>query len=89
MKDLRVVKGVSRQDKIRNESIRDELGMRSVLQKIEENQLKWFGYLIRIDEIRQVKIIWQAKEQKKRARGRPRKTWNDEVASILKSMGLS
>nr|CAH7736536.1 unnamed protein product [Callosobruchus chinensis] len=89
MKYLRVVKGVTRRDKIRNEVIRSELGVKSVLQKIEETQLKWFGHLVRMDVTRPVKMVWQAREQRKRGRGRPRKTWNDTVASILKSRGLS
>nr|CAH7736900.1 unnamed protein product [Callosobruchus chinensis] len=89
MKYLRGVKGVTRRDKIRNEVIRSELGVKSVLQKIEENQLKWFGHLVRMDVTRPVKMVWQAREQRKRGRGRPRKTWNDTVASILKSRGLS
>ncbi|CAH2018523.1 unnamed protein product [Acanthoscelides obtectus] len=44
MKYLRAVKGVARKERqIRNEVIREELGVESVLQRIEDNQLKWFG----------------------------------------------
>lgn len=33
---------------------------------------------------RPVKLVWQAKVQKTKTRGRPRKTWNDEIEQILK-----
>nr|CAH7719228.1 unnamed protein product [Callosobruchus chinensis] len=62
MKYLRGVKGVTRRDKIRNEVIRSELGVKPVLQKIEENQLKWFGHLVRMDVTRPVTMVWQARE---------------------------
>nr|CAH7719235.1 unnamed protein product [Callosobruchus chinensis] len=58
MKYLRGVKGVTRREKIRNEVIRSELGVKSVLQKIEENQLKWFGHLVWMDVTRPVKMVW-------------------------------
>ncbi|CAH2013124.1 unnamed protein product [Acanthoscelides obtectus] len=51
MKYLRAVR-VTRKDKIRNEVIREELGVESVLQRIEENQLKWFGHLVRMKDTR-------------------------------------
>ncbi|KAK4880498.1 hypothetical protein RN001_008644 [Aquatica leii] len=79
MKYLRRVKGVTRLDRIKNEIVREELKVVSVLDKIEEQQLKWFGHLCRVNEERPVKNIWEAKTIGKRTRGRPRKTWNDEI----------
>ncbi|CAH2019842.1 unnamed protein product [Acanthoscelides obtectus] len=89
MKYLRAVKGVARKDKIRNEVIREELGVESVLQRIEDNQLKWFGHLVRMKDTRPVKLIWEASVQQKTARGRPKKTWKDGLAKILKNRGIS
>ncbi|CAH2001210.1 unnamed protein product, partial [Acanthoscelides obtectus] len=61
VKYLRAVKGVTRKVKIRNEVIREELGVESVLQRIEENQLKWFGHLARMKDTRPVKLIREAR----------------------------
>lgn len=84
MKFLRAVKGVTRRDRIRNEQIREELEVESIHSVIERNQLKWFGHINRMQQKRQVKQVWEAKVQNKRGKGRPKKTWNGEVAMILK-----
>lgn len=89
MRYLRKVAGVKRTDKLRNEYIRDNLKTKPLKSKIEERKLKWAGHLIRMDNTRQVKKIWEAKKIGKNRRGRPRKTWNNSVAEILKSKGKS
>ncbi|CAH1995633.1 unnamed protein product [Acanthoscelides obtectus] len=43
MKYLRRVKGVTEMDKIRNETIRTEIEIESVLEHIEMKQLRWWG----------------------------------------------
>nr|CAH7728866.1 unnamed protein product [Callosobruchus chinensis] len=45
MKSLRKIKGVTRADRLRNEDIRNELGVEPVWSLIERNQLKWFGHM--------------------------------------------
>uniref|UniRef100_A0A1Y1M0F5 Reverse transcriptase domain-containing protein n=2 Tax=Photinus pyralis TaxID=7054 RepID=A0A1Y1M0F5_PHOPY len=87
MKYLRRVKGITRMDRIRNEAVREELEIESIIDMTEKQKLKWFGHICRMDNDRQVKRIWESGVQKKRTRGRPKKTWNDEVAAILKRKG--
>lgn len=84
MKFLRAIKGITRRDRVRNEIVREELKIEPILKHIERSQLKWFGHVCRMNDKRQVKTIWQTKATGTRRRGRPRKTWNDEVAAILK-----
>lgn len=87
MKYLRRTKGITRRDRIRNTEIRAELGVAPVQEKIEEKQLQWLGHLIRMDNDRQVKQVWEARSSSKRARGRPRESWNNAVGKILKRKG--
>ena len=89
MKYLRRVLGKTRRDRIRNDVIRNELEVKPIIQKIEEQQLKWLGHLTRMNNNRPTKQVWEAKPQKAKKRGRPKKTWNDEIANILKSRGTS
>ena len=83
MKYLRRIKGVTRRDRVRNEVVRQELKVEPILKKIYK-QLKWFGHLMRMNDSRPVKKVWQARMTGKRKRGRPRKTWTNSIANILK-----
>ena len=44
MKFLQKLKGVTKLDKIRKNTIRDSLNMESLLVRIERSQLRWFGH---------------------------------------------
>lgn len=87
MKYLRRVKGITRRNRIRNELVREELEIEPVNNIIVKQKLKWFGHMCRMSNNRQVKRIWEAGIHKSKTRGRPKKTWNDEVAVALKKKG--
>ena len=74
MKYLRRIKGITRRDRVRNEVVRQELKVEPILKKIYKQQLKWYGHLMRMNDSRPVKKVWQARMTGKRKRGRPRKT---------------
>lgn len=84
MKYLRKVKGVNKRDHIRNEVIKKDLQVGGIVELIEQKQLRWFGHLNRMNDDRPVKLVWQAKVQRARRRGRPKRTWNDDIAEVLK-----
>jgi hypothetical protein len=86
MKYLRRVIGKTRRDKIRNEMIRMNLGTQPLQNKMEQAQLRCCGHLNRMDEERLTKQVWEAKTEglgMKRPRGRPRRTWNDNIQELL------
>lgn len=89
MRYLRRVRNVNRMDRMRNESIREQLEVEPVLKTIQRQQLRWFGHLCRMDEKRPVKRIWQAKTVGRRRRGRPKKTWENTIADILSERGTA
>ncbi|KAK4880036.1 hypothetical protein RN001_008182 [Aquatica leii] len=84
MKFLRAIQGVMRIDKIRNEKIREELEVEPIMKNIKRQQLRWFEHLVRMEEERTTKRIWEARVQQKKGKGRPRKTWNKEKEEIYK-----
>ncbi|XP_072395294.1 uncharacterized protein [Diabrotica undecimpunctata] len=77
--------GITRLDRIRNEAVREHLKVQSIIQKIEEAQLRWYGHIVRMNQERPVKKVWEARIQTKRPRRRPMKTWDDNVTSILET----
>jgi hypothetical protein len=57
---------ISRRDKIRNESIRQQIGLEeTIIKEIEQNQLTWYGHVQRMAERRLPKIAlkWMPKQK--------------------------
>lgn len=52
---LREVKGITNRDRLRNDKLRKELKVEYVLDKIEKQQLQWFGHVMERVEERQAK----------------------------------
>jgi len=77
---LRWMSGKTRQDGIRNDTIKERVGVAPIVEKLVENRLRLFGHVERrlIDVF--VKIVDQMEEsQVKRGRRRPRKTIRETI----------
>ncbi|TWW77359.1 hypothetical protein D4764_12G0007490 [Takifugu flavidus] len=48
MSFLRRVAGLSLRDRVRSSAIREELGVESLLLRVERSQMRWLGYLVRM-----------------------------------------
>lgn len=61
---------ISRMDKIRNENIKQKMGIEgTIVQDIEQKQLIWYGHINLMDDKRLPKAMeWQPQERKKRGR---------------------
>jgi uncharacterized protein YukE len=88
MRFLRRIEGKTRKDKIRNQIFRENLNIVPVETTIEQGQLRWLGHVIRRDENRLIKQIFEAKEMGKKKRGRPRRTWKEEVRTAAEKRGV-
>jgi hypothetical protein len=74
MRFLRVVTGCIRENRIRNESIRDELQIYSKKDKLDRTGLKWRENIVRMEADRLPKVIISYKPRGRRLQGRPRKS---------------
>lgn len=83
MRVLRLIKGVTRRDRIRNENIRRELGVKSILTVIEEGQLRWYGHVRRMDDTRIPKRWFDWRPSTRRPVGRPRKRWMGNIEEAV------
>jgi len=82
---LRWMCGKTRQDRIRNDSIRERVGVAPIVQKMVETRLWWFGHV----ERRPVDVVVRRRDQMEgcqitRGRGRPRKTIRETIKKDLK-----
>ncbi|XP_060210151.1 uncharacterized protein LOC132637024 [Lycium barbarum] len=80
MRMLRWMCGHTRSDGIRNEVIRDKVGIASVEDKMREARLRWFGHVMRRDENAPVRRCERlASDGFRRGRGRPKKYWGEVI----------
>lgn len=48
MRYLKAIKKVTRRDKIKNEGLKEELGVEPSLESIEKQKFEWFGHMMRM-----------------------------------------
>jgi hypothetical protein len=77
MKYLRKVKGCARLDQIRNEDIRNELGISPLSEKIIEYRNKWKAHLLRMEHTRIPLQAYKYQPSGKRDIDRPRRRWRE------------
>ncbi|RZB42155.1 Ganglioside-induced differentiation-associated protein 2 [Glycine soja] len=84
MRMLRWMCGKTRQDKIRNEAIRERVGVVPIVEKMVENRLRWFGHVERrpVDSVVR-KVDQMERRQTIRGRGRPKKTIREVIKKDL------
>ncbi|RZB42710.1 26S proteasome regulatory subunit 6A-like [Glycine soja] len=84
MRMLRWMCGKTRQDKIRNEAIRERVGVAPIVEKMVENRLRWFGHVERrpVDSVVR-RVDQMERRQPIRGRGRPKKTIREVIKKDL------
>ncbi|KAL5184476.1 LINE-1 retrotransposable element ORF2 protein [Glycine soja] len=84
MRMLRWMCGKTRQDKIRNEAIRERVGVAPIVEKMVENRLRWFGHVERrpVDSVMR-RVDQMERRQTIRDRGRPKKIIREVIKKDL------
>ena len=80
---------VSRLQKIPNTTIRSKIqAEQQMLDIIRRRQLKWYGHLLRLEDSRWPKKIYQWTPYGRRRRGRPQLSWRNQVTDFIKSKNM-
>ncbi|XP_075103437.1 uncharacterized protein LOC142178019 [Nicotiana tabacum] len=90
MRMLRWMCGCTRRDRIKNEAIRDRVGVASVKDKMRESRLRWFGLVKRksIDApVRRCERL--VLESLRRGRSRPKKYWGEVIREDMALLQLT
>ncbi|VDO21265.1 unnamed protein product [Heligmosomoides polygyrus] len=87
-KMLRWTAGVTRMDRIRNDAIRQKLGVAPIADKMREVRLRWYGHVLRGKEDSVRKIGFKLEVVGKRPRERPKQRWSDTLHMDLKVAGV-
>ncbi|KAH0664891.1 hypothetical protein KY285_026097 [Solanum tuberosum] len=90
MRMLRWMCGHTRSDKIRNEVIREKVGVASVVDKLREARLRWFGHVRRrCAEAPVRRCEGLVVEGSRRGRGRPKKYWGEVIRQDLAQLRIT
>ncbi|WMV15452.1 hypothetical protein MTR67_008837 [Solanum verrucosum] len=90
MRMLRWMCGHTRSDKIRNEVIREKVGVASVVDKLREARLRWFGHVKRRcadAPLRRCEEL--VVDGTRRGRGRPKKYWGEVIRQDLAQLRIT
>jgi len=89
MDALRRSAGISKLDRKTNEYIREKMDAQDmILDDITRKQLIWYGHVERMDPIRLTRIMIYWKPEARKQRGRPRRTWKDEIYTAMNERDL-
>ena len=80
---------MSRLQNIANTTIRRKIqAEQSVLDRIQRRQLKLYGHLLRMEDGRCPKKIYQWTPHGWRRRGRPQQSWKNQVTDFMRSRNV-
>lgn len=79
----------SRLERVRNEVIKRNMNIeRDITDEIEKKQLTWFGHTKRMSQERWPRKILEWVPPERRKRGRPRRSWREDVNDAMKARNL-
>lgn len=88
MRCLRKAVNKTRLDKVRNTDVRNTIGILPCLEFIEQQRLKWFGHLVRMQYDQPAAQAYNTRYEGYRSKGRPRKRWIDCVSETCSKKGI-
>lgn len=87
MRVLRLIKGVTRMDRMKSAAIREELNVELILKFVERQRLRWYGHLRRMEGNRFPARFYHWQPEGRRPVGRPKKRWREGVEAAVASRG--
>jgi hypothetical protein len=73
--------------KLHNEELRDLYSLQSIIRIIKSWRMRWAGHVARMGEKRNAYRLLVGKPKRKRALGRPRRKWVDNIRTDLGEVG--
>ena len=90
MDALRRSSRISRKERTRNVTIRQQIGLEeTIIKEIEQNQLTRYGHVQRMAEGRLATIALKWMPKQKAARGRPKKNWMEAIRKTKNERNLN
>ncbi|KAJ9582946.1 hypothetical protein L9F63_022707 [Diploptera punctata] len=80
----------SKLEHVTNNEIRNIMeAEENIIERIEEKKLKWLGHVLRMEDERWPKQLYQWHPTRRRKRGRQKLTWKENMKTLMQARGLS
>jgi len=66
-------------DRLPSKELRERLGVDDIALVLQQNRLRWYGHVLRKDDDVWVKKGMEHEVEGSRPRGRPKKTWKEDL----------
>ena len=86
---LRYMAGVRLQEHVPSEEVASRCGLRQISEVMRTRRLRWYGHVRRREEGEPLATVRDWEVQGRRPRGRPRKTWMDNVKEDMRMLNLT
>jgi hypothetical protein len=90
MDALRRSSRISRKERIKNVTIRKQIGLEeTIVKEIEQDHLTYYGHIQRMAEEKLPKIALKWMPKQKRKQGRPKKNWIEGIRKAMTERNLN
>jgi len=72
-----------------SKGLRERLGLDNIISVLQQNRLRWYGHVLRKEDNDWVKKFMEYEVEGARPRGRPKKTWRENVKKDCQARGLN
>jgi len=89
MRMVRWMCNVKVKDRVPNKELRERLGIDDIILILQQNRLRWYGHMLRKEDINWVKKCMDYEVEGSRPRGRPKRTWKEVVQKDCQACNLN
>jgi len=89
MRMVRWMCNVKVKDRVPSKELRERLGVDDIILIVQENRLRWYGHVLRKEDIDWVKKCMEYEVERSRPRGRPKRTWKEVVQKDCQARNLN
>jgi len=89
MRMVRWMCGIKLKDRLPSKELRERLGVDDIALVLQQNRLRWYGYLLRKEDDDCVKKCMEYEVHVPRPRGRPKRTWREVVREDCQARKLN
>jgi hypothetical protein len=79
--------GIGEWRQLHNEELNDLYSPPNIIWVIKSRRMRWAGHVAHMGERRSVYRVLEGKPEGKRALGRPRRRWEDNIKRVLQEVG--